>query len=382
MKRSVLVSFLLVLGFCGIRAVEDVDFTDIDLILQAPLKRSERSPDYGTGLGGPLAANGAPPAPGSKPAPSAPSPPPPPPPPTTKATTKAQATTKKAGSNEKATTKGPTAPTKAPAKQEKSDNGGGGGNGKSGEDIANQLYNHPNECKDPKDGGVWAPLPNGQTCGSDGNCPYPKKWCSAKQDSSSSNSPKLSCQDLPPECQQALAGGGATTAAAAPAADTTASQQATTTAATTKASTAASSQKPTTKASAAGGTTAPPSASCDDKHPYCCFWADDKQGRPSECDRNSKWMKTNCGKSCGTCGCTTGDCPSKVNTAGCQWTQGGANGQGHKTRIVLGGGPSPFGNLGGASPGGAGTGAAGPSPVGGGTPGGSSTMTKIFVGKK
>jgi len=92
---------------------------------------------------------------------------------------------------------------------------------------------------------------------------------------------------------------------------------------------------------ATGASSAAPAAGgCQDQHPYCCFWADTSTGRPSECDVNTKWMKTQCQKSCGTCGCS-GDpssCPTKVNTQGCPYTSGGSQGASGTRRIFIGGG--------------------------------------------
>jgi hypothetical protein len=177
MKCSLLALVFLAVTLHDVHA-DDEDF--MDWILEQPLHRVERSPDYGAGLGGPLAASSWTPPGGKKPASATAKPAPKSaekPKPTTK---KAATTTAPKGSKAPAaSSSGPTAPTKAPAKDLKG-GGGGGTNGRSGEDIANDIYNHPDECKDPPNGGVWAPLPTGQSCGSEGNCPYPQKWCAPR----------------------------------------------------------------------------------------------------------------------------------------------------------------------------------------------------------
>jgi len=369
-------SVCLVFGSHASVLSQNVDFDSMeldDIFDQSQLKRVQRAPDYGAGVGGPLAASGwTPPSNhGEKPAPKPASKPSPAAPPASKPP---------AG--------GPTAPPKKPEKDMNSGSGAGA-NGKDGEDIATALYNHPNECHDPADGGIWAPLPKGQPCGSDGNCPYPQKWCSAKQGGGSN--PSLSCQALPPECQKAISADSAATTAAAPAPpamEPETTQAPATSMATTKATTP--STKKTTKATqastAAAASPAAPggpktSGDCQDKHPFCCFWADDKQ-HPSECDRNTAWMKSMCPKSCGTCGCTSGNCPTKVNTEGCKWLPGGGGGAapGGKTTIFIGGQPpagNPAGNgFGPVAPAGNGVAPSAGNAAQGGTPG----LTRITFG--
>jgi len=147
----------------------------------------------------------------------------------------------------------------------------------------------------------------------------------------------LKCNKLPDECQKVL-GKAAAPAAPAPTEQATAAATTTTAAATTtkkpttiapkttKAQTvaAASNSAPIGPSSSAAGSS---TTGCQDQHQFCCFWADDKARGRSECDTNSKWMKTMCQKACGTCGCTGDSCPTKVNTDGCQFVNGG-NGQG------------------------------------------------------
>jgi len=155
---------------------------------------------------------------------------------------------------------------------------------------------------------------------------------------STSNSPDLSCQPLRPECQNAVCGGGNTTTVAAATSQSTPPTTVTTPPTTKPTTQSTMTQKATTNAPASS---AAPVAGCQDQHPYCCFWADNTAGRPSECDQNAKWMKTVCQKSCGTCGCS-GDvtaCPTKVNVQGCPYTSGGGQGgQGGTRRIFIGGG--------------------------------------------
>jgi hypothetical protein len=264
-----------------------------------------------------------------------------------------------------------------------------GVHGKSGEEIADALYQHPNECKDPSDGGIWAPLQgDNPACGAK-SCSYPKQWCSATSDPAKSQSqPTLNCVDLPPDCQKVLQNADTTTAGPAATAATTASTagaSAETTTQATTASSGASSTQATTQAAASskaagsaapGASTAAPGASggCKDAHEYCCFWASKNQ-----CNSNPKWMRTNCQTSCGTCGCQEKDfqtCQVKINVNGCKWnkvrvplsggnrlaafgfsnsgasgTSGSSSGmqqqqQSNKVRIPLGGGPSPLARFG------------------------------------
>ncbi|KRX14789.1 Zinc metalloproteinase nas-14 [Trichinella nelsoni] len=62
----------------------------------------------------------------------------------------------------------------------------------------------------------------------------------------------------------------------------------------------------------------PQHSQCEDKHQFCCFWA-----YYGECDKNAKFMKSLCQKSCGTCECNESDkslCPVELNVENCKWT--------------------------------------------------------------
>jgi hypothetical protein len=96
-------------------------------------------------------------------------------------------------------------------------------------------------------------------------------------------------------------------------------------------------------------------------------------------------MKSMCQKSCGTCGCSGGEsCPTKVNTQGCQWSNGGqgaSQSQSSKTTVFVGPPGNGMGNNG-VGPGGNGNngigpGAANSNPSNGGPPPG---LTRITFG--
>jgi len=261
---------------------------------------------------------------------------------------------------------------------------------KSGEEIADQLYRHPKECKEPSDGGIWAPLAAGHSCGPPGHdCNYPDQWCSAR--SSSGSVPQFNCINLSDECKKALQkdDANATASSSTGKPSKTTSSPSTTTKTTTEIVTSTKAKKhrtttteepqttesddietttvedvnseetettrrtakPRNRASAKsvgsrhnpndeaeGGASAEVAApatdkpaeapSCKDSSDLCCFWASNLQQAGSECNRNALWMRTNCQKSCGTCGCTTSNfqsCQVKVNVEGCKYLQGSPN---------------------------------------------------------
>lgn len=255
---------------------------------------------------------------------------------------------------------------------------------KSGEEIADQLYKHPKECKEPNDGGIWAPLAAGHPCGPPGHdCNYPDQWCSAR--SSSRSVPQLNCVNLPDECKKALQADDANSTASTAGKPTKTTSSPTPTKTTTEfvASTKATKHRTTTteepqttesddietttvediseetettrrtakprnRASAKSGgrhapiedseggasaevaapTEKPAEPSCKDSSDLCCFWASNLQQAGTECNRNALWMRTNCQKSCGTCGCQASNfqsCQVKVNVEGCKYLQGSSN---------------------------------------------------------
>jgi len=220
---------------------------------------------------------------------------------------------------------------------------------KSGEEIADALYSHPKECKDPSDGGIWAPLAAGQSCGGH-DCKYPDQWCSAR--SSSKSVPQLNCVKLPEECKKALKNDEmtTTTTTASPSSPSppppesaekpsSKEEPATEHPTTTTQSPGSSeehpertggeelSRKEKNSQEAAPAPAPQPAEECKDSNALCCFWASHLHPGGTECDRNAAWMRTTCPKSCGTCGCkasTFYQCKVKVNVEGCPYLRSGA----------------------------------------------------------
>ncbi|KRY18248.1 Zinc metalloproteinase nas-14 [Trichinella patagoniensis] len=138
-------------------------------------------------------------------------------------------------------------------------------------------------CAKPSIGGRWVDTGAIGLCGTR-FCRLPEEFC-ASRDSESDNPEFLECVTPSQHCQSVLM-------------------------------VAASSKSLPAKTN---NVAQPPQHSqCEDKHQFCCFWA-----YYGECDKNAKFMKSLCQKSCGTCECNESDkslCPVELNVENCKWT--------------------------------------------------------------